>query len=134
MDTFENEPIVVPLDTLTESNPYYRRILYTDPHMQLVLMSIDPFGAIPQENHPLTSQFIRIESGSGWAVVDSEYMELAEGDALMIPAGVYHEIAASDEGLKLYTVYSGEQLHAADDPPQQFAEAVEDGSSEAQYL
>ncbi len=49
----------------TLENKYYRRVLYTTPQNQIVLMSIPPGEDIPLGVHPTTTQFIRIEAGTG---------------------------------------------------------------------
>ena len=48
-------------------NDYFREVLYTDKHLQLVVMSLKPSEDIGEEVHQL-DQFIRIEKGTGKAV------------------------------------------------------------------
>lgn len=100
----------------TNANAAYRRVVYTSPlFMQLVLMSIPPGGSIPLERHPGTDQFIRVEQGSGEAVVDGERLVLSDDAALIIPAGAEHVIrnTSATKELKLYTIYSPAE-HPAD--------------------
>lgn len=56
------------INDLTEYNPYFRLVLATTPTMQLVIMSVDT--EIDTEAHPYTTQFIRIESGTGMAIIN----------------------------------------------------------------
>ncbi len=65
-------------DSLENNN--FRKVLYTAPHCQLVLMSLLPKEEIGEEVHTL-DQFIRIEQGQGLAVLnDIEYpIEDVEG-------------------------------------------------------
>ena len=93
-------------DTL--SNNYFRKVIYTDPNMQLVLMSIEPGENIPKEIHNNIDQFIRIEKGEGMAILNSEEFALNDGSVIIIPKGVEHEIinTSKDQVLKLYTIYT----------------------------
>lgn len=96
------------LEKLTQENENYRQVIYTDPDMQLVLMSLLPLQSIPKETHLHTTQFIRIESGKCIAVLNNVYYDLTDGDAIVIPHNTEHEIINSsrDKNLKLYTIYS----------------------------
>ena len=93
-------------DTL--DNEDFRRVLFTGPHTQLVLMTLGPGEDIGLETHEGHDQFIRIESGTGTAVLDGSTHTLTDGSALVIPAGVEHNVinTSSAEPLKLYTLYS----------------------------
>jgi len=88
-------------------NEYFRKVLYTAKHSQLVLMSIQPKEDIGEETHHL-DQFIRVEAGEGRAVLDGVSHELHDGTAVVIPAGTKHNIinTSLDKPLKLYTLYS----------------------------
>lgn len=92
------------IEQATTSNPYFRQVVATGPHMQLVLMSLKPNESIGEEVHSV-DQFIRVEKGTGFAIVAGNRIELRDGDALLIPAGTKHNIIAKSE-LKLYTLYS----------------------------
>jgi mannose-6-phosphate isomerase-like protein (cupin superfamily) len=90
----------------TIDNNYYRRVLYTAKYSQLVLMSLEPNEEIGEETHHL-DQFIRIEAGEGRAILNSIEHKITDGSALVIPAGVKHNIInGSKNKLKIYTVYS----------------------------
>jgi len=95
------------IEKLTLENENFRKVLYTAPHSQLVLMSIAPNEDIGEEVHHL-DQFLRIEKGTGKAVLnDIEYL-LEDGSAVVVPAGVKHNIinTSDSEPLKLYSIYS----------------------------
>lgn len=97
---------VVNLEQETLRNDSFRKVLYTAQHSQLVLMSLLPGEDIGEETHTL-DQFIRIDSGSGKTVLNGVEHELSNGFAIVIPAGVKHNIInTSDKPMKLYTVYS----------------------------
>ena len=93
-------------DTL--KNEDFRRVLFTGPNTQLVLMTLAPDEDIGLETHERIDQFIRIESGTGKAVLDGATHTLGDGSALVIPAGVEHNVinTSSSEPLKLYSLYS----------------------------
>jgi mannose-6-phosphate isomerase-like protein (cupin superfamily) len=89
-------------------NEYFRQVLFTGPHSQLVVMSIAPGEDIGIETHDDVDQFIRIEAGTGSAILNGEKHNLKDGSAVVIPAGTEHNIVNSSrsEPLKLYTIYS----------------------------
>jgi mannose-6-phosphate isomerase-like protein (cupin superfamily) len=91
----------------TMKNQDFRRVLYTGKNSQLVLMSLQPKEEIGLETHTL-DQFIRVEAGSGVAVLDGVEHQIADGTAVVIPAGTKHNIVNNSEReeLKLYTLYS----------------------------
>lgn len=90
-----------------EDNTSFRRVLYTAKFSQLVLMHLKPKEGIGMGTHQL-DQFIRIESGTGVAILNGMRHPVESGTAVVIPAGVVHDIAntSPSEPLKLYTVYS----------------------------
>jgi mannose-6-phosphate isomerase-like protein (cupin superfamily) len=89
-------------------NNYFREVLFTGPHSQLVVMALNPGEDIGQETHPETDQFIRVEAGTGKAFLGGQEYALADGSAIVIPAGIEHNVinTSSSEQLKLYTVYT----------------------------
>ena len=96
------------INHITEDNTYYRRVLETTPNMQLVVMSLAPLEEIGSEVHEYTTQFIRVESGQGIAVINGKYYELSDDVAVVIPLDTQHNIinTSTIEPLKLYTIYS----------------------------
>ncbi len=90
----------------TKENTNFRKVLFTAPHSQLVVMSLKPGEDIGSEVHEL-DQFIRIEEGSGMAVLDEKQYEVEDDWAIVVPAGSEHNIVnTGDSDLKLYTIYS----------------------------
>lgn len=89
------------------ANEYFREVLYTDERVQLVVMSLLPNEDIGEEVHEL-DQFIRIEKGSGNAVLDGVEHAIAGGSAIVVPKGTRHNIIniSGSEPLKLYTLYA----------------------------
>lgn len=94
------------LEQETITNNDYRRVLFTTHRTQLVLMNILPGEEIGEEVHGL-DQFIRIEQGSAEVVLDGESQALPADWAVIIPAGVRHNVInTGTEPLKLYTLYT----------------------------
>lgn len=94
------------IESATRENGYFRKVLFTSGHMQLVVMCLKPNEDIGEEVHQL-DQFIRIEVGTGKAILNGETSELSDGSVVIIPAGTKHNIINSGEGdMKLYTVYA----------------------------
>lgn len=93
-------------DTLKNKN--FRKVLYTGPHSQLVLMSLKPKEEIGAETHPENDQFLRFEGGKGRVVIDRTTYNVKDGDAVVIPAGAKHNVinTSAIEDLKLYTIYA----------------------------
>ena len=91
----------------TLENENFRKVLYTAQNSQLVVMSLLPEEDIGVETHQL-DQFIRIERGTGKAVLNGGEYDLSDGSAVIIPAGTEHNIinTSETENLKLYSVYS----------------------------
>jgi mannose-6-phosphate isomerase-like protein (cupin superfamily) len=99
---------IADIEDRTEANRDFRRVLYTGPNMQLVLMSLPPDGEIGEEIHEETDQFFRIEEGKGEVVIDGRATPV-EGDmAIVIPAGARHNIrnTSQTKPLQLYTLYA----------------------------
>ena len=98
------------IENRTEANQDFRRVLYTGPHMQLVLMSLNPGEEIGEEVHVSTDQFFRVEEGKGEVAIDGRRTQIESDDAIVIPAGARHNIKnIGDKALKLYTLYAPPQ-------------------------
>ncbi len=96
------------IETKSLENPYFREVLYTAPHSQLVVMTLQPGEEIGLERHEAGDQFVRVESGQGEAIMDGERHALSDGMAIVIPAGAEHNVinTSATNPLHLYTVYS----------------------------
>ncbi len=98
---------IINIEKATEENGNFRTVLYTARYSQLVVMSIPPHGEIGEEVHGL-DQFLRIEKGSGKAILDGVEHDIADGFAIVVPAGTRHNFVntSATEPLQLYTVYA----------------------------
>lgn len=99
---------VANIEDVTKENTDYRRVLYTGEKSQLVVMSLEPGVEIGEEVHDDIDQFIRVESGRGKAILnETEEYEIEDDWAVIIPAGVKHNVVnTGEEPLKLYSIYS----------------------------
>lgn len=73
---------------------------------QVVFMNLEPGASWPKESHPRMDQLFFVVSGTGKAMSGTRSVTLRPGDALTIPAGTEHEVAALESGMKLWTVYT----------------------------
>ncbi len=100
---------VGPIEKLTEKNAFFRQVLFTGRYTQLVVMCLQAGEEIGKEIHSSVDQFFRIEKGDAKFVFgDTEEHIVHEGDAVIVPAGTYHNVinASKKKPLKLYTLYS----------------------------
>ena len=97
------------IEKQTLANNYFREVLFTGKHAQLVVMCLQPGEEIGNEVHPDVDQFFRLEQGEATFVLDgTEKHTVKNGDAVIVPAGTYHNVinTAKNKKLKLYTIYS----------------------------
>lgn len=93
------------IEKLSIENENFRQVLYTDANTQLVLMSLLPGEDIGEEVHDV-DQFLRVDQGSGTAVLDGLAHPIEDGSAILVPAGTKHNIVnGSESAMKLYTLY-----------------------------
>lgn len=100
---------VGPIEKITEKNKYFRQVLFTGKHLQLVVMCLQPKEEIGNELHEEVDQFFRIEEGRAKFVLNgSEENVVRAGSAVVVPAGTYHNVinASATKPLKLYTIYT----------------------------
>jgi mannose-6-phosphate isomerase-like protein (cupin superfamily) len=100
---------VVSLERQTLENKDFRHVIFTGIHTQLVLMCLAPGENTGDEVHQGVDQFFRIESGDATFIFDQMKTQAVHGgDAVVVPAGTYHNVVNSStvEPLKFYTIYS----------------------------
>lgn len=98
---------VANIEQVALNNTDFRRVLYTDTNVQLVVMSLNPGEDIGEEVHQL-DQFIRVEAGEGKAILDGVEHPIRDGFSVVVPKGTLHNIVntSGDMSMKLYTLYS----------------------------
>jgi mannose-6-phosphate isomerase-like protein (cupin superfamily) len=99
---------VTNIETDTLGNDDFRRVIFTGPNTQLVLMTLQPGEEIGLEKHGGHDQFIRVESGTGVVRLNGKEFGLEDGSAVVIPSGVEHNVVntSSSTPMRLYTLYS----------------------------
>src|SRR5512135_349928 len=100
---------VSPIEKETLKNSYFRQVLFTGKHSQLVVMCLQGGEEIGNEVHPGTDQFFRIEEGDARFVFNGSEEHLVHaGEAVVVPAGTYHNVInhSRSKPVRLYTLYS----------------------------
>ncbi len=101
------------IERATLENDTFRTALFTGEHTQLTVMRLAPGEDIGREAHGGIDQFLRIEQGTARVELGTTEEQVdeaheVEGDwAIIIPAGVWHNVVNTGDGeLKLYSLYS----------------------------
>ena len=103
------EPYLGPIEKQTLENGFFRKVLFTGKHTQLVVMCLEPKGEIGNEVHHDVDQFFRIEQGTAKFVFNGkEVHRVKKDEAVIVPAGTFHNVinTSRTKQLKLYTLYS----------------------------
>ena len=109
------EPYVKNIDKDTLANDDFRKVVWTGDHFQMVLMNILPGQEIGEETHQGVDQFIRLESGSGKAIINDIEYEIETDFAVIIPSGSKHNVInTGSEPMKVYSIYAPPE-HPADE-------------------
>lgn len=91
---------------LTEENTAFRYVVFTGPHLQLVLMALKPGADTGLETHAAHDQFCRIEKGRAEVDINGSRHKVKSGDAILVPAGSRHNLTnIGNKTLRLYTLY-----------------------------
>ena len=98
---------VIDIESATLKNSFYRNVLYTGTHLQLVLMSLQPGEEIGEEVHKTGDQYVRVEAGRAEFILNGDRKTAGDGAAVVIPQGMRHNVRnVGDDELKLYVLYS----------------------------
>jgi len=90
-----------------KANSYFREVLATGPHSQVVVMSIPPGGDIGEEVHDDVDQTLVFVQGEGQAILDGEKSAVAVDRLVHVPAGTRHNFVNTGKvDLRLYTIYA----------------------------
>lgn len=91
-------------------NTFFRKVVSTGPHAQVVVMAIPPGGEIGEEVHEDVDQVLAFVDGEGVAILEGEDSAVARGSLVHVPAGTRHNFVNNGPGdLRLYTVYAPPQ-------------------------
>jgi len=96
---------VTNIEKLSIENENFRKVLYTEKNIQLVIMSLAAGEDIGEEVHDV-DQFLRVEQGIGTAILNDISHEILDGSVIIVPAGVKHNlINTGSVPMKLYSLY-----------------------------
>jgi mannose-6-phosphate isomerase-like protein (cupin superfamily) len=131
------QPHALDITRATLANETFRTALWTGPHLQLTVMSVEPGGEVGLEVHTDRDQFLRVEAGRGRMQMGPAKDELTfdqevEDDwVVLVPAGTWHNLTnTGDEPLKLYSLYAPpEHPHGTVHATKGEAEKAEEGRS-----
>ena len=91
----------------TKRNAWFREVVATGPHSQVVVMRIPPGGDIGLETHTELDQVLVIVEGDGSVTLDGDVRAIEPGTLIQVPAGTLHNVVNTGTGdLRLYTVYA----------------------------
>jgi mannose-6-phosphate isomerase-like protein (cupin superfamily) len=111
------------IGAIAMENSFFRRVVETGEHSQVVVMDIPPGGEIGEEVHDHVDQVLVFVAGDGEAVLEGERSPVRPGRLVFVPAGTRHNfVNTGDEDLKLYTVYA---------PPEHAAGTIHETKNEA---
>ena len=100
-------PFNVDIIKLAKANTYFREVVATGPHSQVVVMSIPPGGDIGEEVHDDVDQTLVFVQGEGQAILDGEKSAVAVDRLVHVPAGTRHNFVNTGKvDLRLYTIYA----------------------------
>lgn len=90
-----------------KENTFFRQVLETGKHTQIVIMSIPPGGEIGEETHQGTDQVLYLIEGEGKVVLNGEEKTYKTGDIVLVHDGTRHNfINSGNQDLKIITMYS----------------------------
>lgn len=90
-----------------KENTYFRQVIETGRHTQIVVMSIPPGGEIGEETHSGTDQVLYLIDGEGKVVLNGEEKIYKSGDIVLVNDGTRHNfINTGKDQLKIITMYS----------------------------
>ena len=91
----------------TKRNAFFREVVSTGPHAQVVVMSIPPAGEIGEEVHHDVDRVLAFVEGEGEAVLEGQRSPVSPGRLVHVSAGMRHNFVNTGLiDLKLYTVYA----------------------------
>lgn len=95
---------------LAKDNRWFREVVLTGPHAQVVIMNIPPGGEIGEEVHDAVDQVLVFVDGEGSAIIEGERTAIGPDRLVLVPAGTRHNVInTGPQDLRLYTVYAPPQ-------------------------
>lgn len=111
-----------------QANTFFRQVLSTGPHAQVVVMSIPAGGEIGEEVHEGVDQVLVFVDGEGVAIIAGEESPVGPDRLVHVPAGTRHNfVNRGSRDLRLWTVYAPPE-HAPGTVHKTKADADRDGA------
>lgn len=93
-----------------KANTFFRQVLSTGAHAQVVVMSIPPDGEIGEEVHEHVDQVLAFVEGEGVAILEGEETPVGPDRLVHVPAGMRHNfVNRGSMDLRLFTIYAPPQ-------------------------
>ena len=93
-----------------KENLFFRRVVYTGEHSQLILMSIPRKGESGEQKQKDADTMLFIVKGRAKSILNGQVREARKHDVLFVPAGNVHNLTnAGKDELKLIVIYSPPQ-------------------------
>ena len=103
-------PVNIDIVAAAMENSFFRKVISTGRHAQVVVMSIPVGGEIGSEVHEDVDQIFTFVSGEGVVILDGEESRVSRDHLVHVPAGVRHNVINTGAlDLRLYTVYAPPQ-------------------------
>lgn len=92
---------------IAKRNQFFRQVIYTGPHCQLVVMSIPPGEDIGERILMNTDQIFVAVQGEGQAMLNGQVQPAEENSVIFVTAATRHNLKnTGSKPLKLVTVYA----------------------------
>lgn len=93
----------------TVQNSFFRKVLVTGSHSQVVVMSIPVGEEIGMERHKVDQTLLFVE-GHGQAIINGKTSDVYPQSLVFVPAGAEHNFKnVGPHALKLFTIYAPAQ-------------------------
>lgn len=90
-----------------KANTFFRQVLETGSHTQVVIMSIPPGGEIGEETHTDNDQVLYLVEGQGKVMLNGEEADYKANDLVLVRAGTRHNFKnTGNTDPKIITTYA----------------------------
>jgi mannose-6-phosphate isomerase-like protein (cupin superfamily) len=98
---------IVEIEEKATQNAYFRQVLETGEHTQIVIMSILPDSDIGMETHPDNDQVLYLVEGEGKVILNGQEEPFKKSDIVLVRAGTEHNfVTVGTAPMKIITTYS----------------------------
>ncbi len=75
-----------------KAHKFNYQVLHTGQSLQVELYAFEPGQSFPPHRHDATEHVLSVVTGTARARVGDDWVTLAQGESLLVPAGAYHEL------------------------------------------